>query len=271
MNSLLEIISQPFMLRAIYGGILVSLLCAVLGVFVILREKSFIADGIAHGALAGVSLGLVINFEPFILALIVGILMAIGITYIQKNTNISQDAVIGIFFSTLFAIGIIILSFSNTFQPDIVRYLFGSILFINWTDIIYLVLVLSATLLIVTLLYKRLVYATLDPEAAEIRGINVTLIEYIINILIAASIIVSIKLVGIVLVTALLIIPASSAKLLAKNFKQMIPISILQTLLSTIVGILVSILSSTPTGPVIVVVSACIFFVIFLYSKLAFD
>lgn len=264
-----EIIQQPFMLRAIYGGLIVALLCSIVGVFVVLSNKSFIADGVAHGSLAGVAFALVLTtIEPLFIAMIVAITMALVITYIKQNSNVSQDAIIGILFTFFFAIGIIILSFSNSFQPEITRYLFGSILLITWVDIIISAIAFFFVLSILFKTYKQFLYTTFDPEAAQVRGVNVKFYEYLINVMTAIVIVVSIKMVGIVMVTALLIIPTSTAKLLADRFKQMIPLSITFAVTSTTLGLIGSVLFGIPSGPAIVVVATLTFASVFGIKQL---
>lgn len=265
---ILNLLQQPFLLRAIYGGLIVSILCAILGVFVTLRKESFLSDAVAHASLAGVAIALLLSIEPTFFALAVGILMAIGITYIKKHTQISADAIIGIFFSVLFALGIVILSLSTSYKPELSTYLFGSILSISWDNILISGIIFVITVILITIFYSQLVYSTLDKEAAYIRGIKIHKLEYLLSILTSVTVIISIKVVGIVLVTALLIIPATSAKLVAKSFKQMIPISIIISILSTILGIFISYYQNTPTGATIVIVAGVIFTLILITNKL---
>jgi zinc transport system permease protein len=259
--------NNQFIIRAIIGGSLVGVLCAILGVFVTLKKESFIADAIAHASLAGVALALLISIEPFFIAMIVGIIMAIGITYFKKNSKISGDAIIGIFFSIIFAIGILLLNLSDTYKPELQSYLFGSIALVNWNDIFYSFIIFSISILTITYLFPQILYSTFDPEAAYIRGINVNKLEYILNILIAVTTIVSIKIIGIILVTALLIIPSTTAKILAKNFNQMIPISISISLISSTLGLVLAYNLDVPPGAMIVITSGVIFFVVFILKK----
>ena len=265
---ILDVIQQPFMIRAIYGGLIIAILCAILGVFITLKRESFLADAVAHASLSGVAVAFVLSYQPIFFALAVGIFMAISITYLKKNTHIAPDSLIGMFYAILFAIGIVVINLSTEYQPELSTYLFGSILSITWTDIIYAVIALVVTLSILIGYYNKLVYATFDPEAAYIRGVDINKFEYIINILTSIAIIISIKVVGIILVTALLIIPASSAKLIAGKFKHMLPIALIQSIISVLVGILFSYYFETPTGATIVIVSGSIFILILLGNQI---
>ncbi|MFQ5493183.1 MAG: metal ABC transporter permease [Candidatus Dojkabacteria bacterium] len=266
--NIFEILSLPFMQRALLGGLLVAILAAVLGVFITLRRESFFSDAVAHASLSGVAVGFLLAVEPIPIALVVGVIMAVSITYLKKTTNISTDALIGIFYSILFAIGIVILNLSPTYKPELSTYLFGSILSVNQIDLIYALVTFVVSIVLISWLYKKLLYITFDPEAAYLRGIKVNHLEYLLNILAATTIIISIKIVGIILVTALLVIPATTAKITARNFKQMIPISIVQSVVSFIFGILLSFYLNTPIGATIVIVSGAIFMFIFLATKL---
>lgn len=259
---ILEVISQPFMQRALISGLIVAILCGSVGVFLTLKKKSFMSDGIAHGSLAGVAIGIALGVNPVYVAMIVAILMAILITYIRKNSTISQDSAIGIVFPILFAIGIIILNLTPGYKAEISTYLFGQILAVRLEDLLIALTVLLISGGYILFNYSQLTYATFDNEAAFIRGIKVNQIEYVLNIFLALTIVVSIKLVGIIMVSALLIIAPSSAKIQVSRFNHMIPFSILQNLISVLIGMIVSILINVSPGPMIVIVSAAIFFLI---------
>jgi len=264
---MIELLSLPFMQRALIGGIVVAILCAVLGIFVTLRRESFISDAVAHASLAGVAASFLLAIEPLPLALLVAVAMAVGITYARKNSQIATDSLIGIFYSIFFAVGILLLNLSTSYKPELSTYLFGSILAITTTDIVISLAVFLITTVIAIFVFKQLLYVTFDPEAAYIRGIKVQRIEYLITILASITVVISIKVVGIVLVTALLIIPATSARLIAANFRAMIPISIVQSVASVLLGIFISYFTNTSPGATIVIVSGFMFLVIFVLSR----
>jgi len=259
MNDLINIISQPFMQRAILGGLIVASMCAVTGVFVTLRKESFISEAIAHASLAGVAIAFLIAAQPLWIAVIVGVLTSLGITFVQKRSNISADAVIGIFLTVVFAFGVLILNLLPGYRPELTSYLFGSILSVTqndiWTSIVFLVPVLG----IVAVLYRPMLFAAFDPEYAQVRGIKVGLFDYLTRIMAAIVVVLSIKLVGIVLVTALIVIPASCAKLFAAKFSQMIPLSLLFAIISIIVGLFASYFLNVPSGSTIVLTAGALF------------
>lgn len=267
--SITEILQYPFLQRALLGGLIIAVLCALLGVFITLRRESYLTDAVAHASLAGVAIALFVSFAPTPFALIVGVIMAIGITYLKKHTTIATDALIGIFYSFLFATGILILNLSPTYQPELTTYIFGSLLSIGQTDLIYALIVFIITAFIIFRFYRQLLYITFDPESAFLRGIDVVKLEYLLSILASIVIIISIKVVGIVLVTALFVIPATTAKLSAHSFRQMLPLSIFQSIISVFVGILLSFVLNTPPGATIVIVSGLIFGLAFMLLRLS--
>jgi len=261
--SISEILQLEFMQRALIGGLIVAIVTAMLGVFVTLRKEAFIGDGISHAALAGVSFAFFVSIAPFWMSIITAVFMAIGVTFLQKKSKLSADSVIGVFFTLLFALGIVIFNITPGYKPEISTYLFGSILAVTWGDIFASLGVSLVVVIVFSLLYKQFLYATLDPEAAYLRNVKVRTLDYLIRVLVAIGIVISIKLVGVILVSALLIIPASAIKLLARRFTHMIPLTILFSLAGTVVGLIVSFYWNLPSGATIVLVLGVMFMVIF--------
>jgi len=259
-----DIFQLEFMLRAIYAGLLVSITCGVLGVFVVLRKQSFIADGVAHASLAGIAIGLLLGSNPILWAVGVAIIMSILLTYIKQNSTISFDSSIGILYSFFFAIGILVISSINSYKPDLISFLFGSLLSITWIEVIYSLVLLVAVVIFIAISYSKIVYMTFDIEGARVRGVNVKLFEYVLNILVSIAVIVSVKLMGVVLVTALLVIPATFAKLFARNFSQVIWLSCIYAVFVTTIGILASFFLDLPSGATVVVLQTLVlaFFVL---------
>ncbi|MFW5702699.1 MAG: metal ABC transporter permease [Candidatus Dojkabacteria bacterium] len=251
------VMQEPFMLRAFAAGIMVALLTSMVGTFVTLRKESFIADAVAHASLAGIAIGLVATGMPLLMALMVAIFMGIAITYIRHEGGFATDAAIGILFPVLFAFGIFLISSQSGYRPELNSYLFGSLLAITLEEVFWAVATLVLVVFAFAYYYKPLLYSTFDPEAAKVAGVRVRQIDYIFSILTAISVVIAVKIAGIVLVTALFVIPATSAKLLARNFSQMLPIAIIHNLLAVSLGLLLSL--NHPPGPVIVLVSAGIF------------
>lgn len=266
---ILTILQQPFMVRAIVGGLIVAVLAASIGVFITLRRQSFLTEAVAHASLTGVAAALLLAIEPIPIAIIGGIVLAVAITYFNRQGRIASDSIIGIFFSLFFAVGIILLNLSPEYQPEIMTYLFGSILSISRWDIVYAIVVLLVAGIILFRYYRKLLYFTFDAEAAHVRGVNTTQLEYLLNIIASVAVIVSVKVLGVILVTALFIIPASTAKLIAKRFQQMIPYAVVFSVSGVLIGLIIALLINTPPGAMIVVVSGLIFIGVSLFKSVA--
>ncbi len=268
---IINILQFEFMQRALIGGFVVAMITAMVGVFVTLRKEAFIGDGLSHAALAGVAFAFFASVSPFWMALATGIFMAIGITYLQRRSKLSSDSIIGVFFTLLFALGIVIFNLTPGFRPEISTYLFGSILSITWADVFYSLGIALTVIIAFIVFYKQFLYGTLDPEAAYLRNVKVKFLDYLIRILTAIVIVVSIKIVGVILVSALLIVPASAVKLIAKRFSQMIPFTIIFSLVGTLIGLYASYALDIPSGATIVLVLGLMFSVIFAFKGISRD
>jgi zinc transport system permease protein len=263
---MLEFISTPFMQRAIIAGILVGFLASYYGVFVVQRGLGFLGSGLAHAAFGGVALGILLNQEPLIIAVPFTILVAIGITYVKNKTNLAGDTTIGIFFSVSMALGIIFIFMKKQYTSDAFNYLFGSILAVTLTDVIA-----PAVLIIITLLFspfwKRWAYSSFDRELAQADRIPVQFDDYLLSILIAVTIVLSIKVVGIVLIAAFLVIPPAASRLIIKSFSKMTVFSIIFGISTAILGLWISYYLDVPSGATIILLQAFLFFFIMILKK----
>jgi zinc transport system permease protein len=266
MTDILDLLTFPFFQRALFVGIILSILMALLGVLVVLRRMSFFSDAIGHSALAGIALGLLLNINPFFGALAFALLVAFGISAIRSVSKLSIDTLLGVFFSASVALGVILVSLTPGYQADLISFLFGNILTVTRADVAISLLI--ATIAIATLVWvgKGLVAITLDASLAKAEGIPVARYELLFLLLLAAVIALAIKFVGIVLVTALLIIPAASAQNLARSLSGMFGISVALSLLSVVLGMLASALFNIPSGPAIVL-TGTVFFAVSLLIK----
>lgn len=252
----IELASQPFFLRALIGGLLVGVAAAILGVFVTLRRESFVADAVAHGSLAGIALGLAVGGLELPLALMVAILMALAITYFKRNGQLAPDNTIGVVFPFLFALGIIIISTLPGFQPEITSFLFGNLLAISQLDLFLAGLICLFVVVFVVTKYRDLLYSTLDEQGARVAGIDTVRVDYLYTVLTAVTVVVAVKVVGIVLVTALFVVPAVAARLQAKKFSQMLPFAVMHNITAVVTGLFLA--AQFPPGPIVVVVSVLI-------------
>jgi len=256
---MIEMLSYPFMQRAIIAGILVGFIGSYYGAFIVQRKMSFMGDGLAHAAFGGIALGLLLNSEPLWVALPFTVFVAILITLIRDKTELEMDTSIGILFAVSVALGIIFISLKKEYSTDAFAFLFGSILTVSKIDLLLTFIIGLITLLTFFSLWKRWAYATFDSELAKSDRLPVKTDDYILSILIAVSIVLSIKLVGIVLIAAFLVIPAASARLVSSTFFRMTILSIIFGAVSSIVGLVASFLFDMPSGATIILVQAIIF------------
>lgn len=264
---MIEAISSPFMQKALIAGILVSLLTGIISVFIVLRKMSFIGAGISHAAFGGVAIGFLTGINPLLTAILYTIIIALGIETISRKGKISGDVSIGIFYSVSMALGVAIISLSKSYNVDLFGYLFGNILAIT-NDEILLTLFTSVSVTIILIIFlKDLFLITYNEELARVSGISVKLTNNIFQIALAISIVIAIRIVGIIMVSALLVIPGATARLYAKNLFSMIAISCSAGIVSVIAGLLLSYEYDIASGASIVLASSAIFFISLILKK----
>lgn len=264
--NLLEAMRLPFVQHALIAGVLVALVAGYFGAFVVQRGMSFLGDGLAHAAFGGVALGLLLNIEPLYIAAPFTLLAALGIMWIRERTSLGSDTAIGVFFALSVALGVVFLSFRQQYTVDAFSYLFGSILFISVADIWVaggLVILAAASIK----LWPKWAYATFDREIAQTDGISTKRDDYILIAMIAVTVVVAVKLVGIVLIASFLVIPAASARLVSRTFAMMTMVSMAAALISAIAGLAISIWLNLPSGATIILVMSALFFVCAHYGR----
>jgi zinc transport system permease protein len=265
--TLLHFLSYAFIQKAYLAGTFIAVLCAMLGLFLVLRKLSLIGDGLAHVSFGAIALGLFFGFYPFYVAIPVVVAGSYFILRLTERAKIYGDAAIGIVSSIGIASGVILASMSKGFNVDLFSYLFGNILAIS-TQEVYLSLGLSiVVLLIILLLYNDLLSVTFDEEFAKLTGVKTDRINLVLTFLTAITVVLAIKVVGIMLVSALLILPAVTALQLARGFKAAIMISTLDAFLSVLIGITLSFFLDIPAGATIVLINTAFFAMALLYKK----
>jgi len=262
-----EWLSPGFMQNAFLGGLLVSLVCGLLSVFIVLRRMAFVGAGISHSAFGGVALGFLLQVDPFWTGLLFSILVAFLIESIHSRGRIEEDTAIGIFFAASMALGVIFLHFSKTYNADIFGILFGNILSIGPTQLMQVTVVALIVLLFLGCFYKELVFISFDEEMAWVSGIPVKTLRYLLLAVLALVIIVAIYLVGIILVSALLVIPAAVARNLTHHIRKMLLVSAGVAVGSTLGGLELSYRIDLPSGSTIVIILALLFFLSTLWGK----
>ncbi len=248
----LEILSYGFMQRALIAGAAIAILCSVVGLFLVLRRYSLFGDAVAHSSFGGIAAGLLLGIYPLWTAYAVSIASALIITRIKQTFSISGDASVAVLLSSGIAVGLVLISLSGGYSMDVYGFLFGSILLVSVNDTILMLALTGIIIIIILLLYRELVYSTFNEEQAKVSGIPVEKINYLIVILAGVTVVTSIQLVGILLISALFVIPNVTAIMYKKSFKHTALISIGLALFSVIGGILISyVFDITPAGTIV--------------------
>jgi zinc transport system permease protein len=261
-----EILYIEFMQYALIAGVLVGFLSSYYGVFIVQRGLGFLGSGLAHAAFGGVALGILLNQEPLWIAVPFTVLVAVGITWVKDKTKLGGDTTIGIFFSVSMALGVIFIFMKRQYSSDAFNYLFGSILSVTIADII-----VPAVLIVITLMlfpfWKRWAYSSFDRELAQADRVPVNFDDYLLSILIAITVVVSIKVVGIVLIAAFLVIPPATSRLISRSFSRMTVFSIVIGIVTALVGLWTSYYLDVPSGATIILLQAILFFLVMILKK----
>jgi zinc transport system permease protein len=253
----LEILEFGFMQRALIAGVAVAITTSVIGLFLVLRRNSLFGDALSHVAFGGIAVGLAANVYPLWTGLALSILGALGITKLRQSARIPADATVAILLSSGLALGILIVSASGGFTLDLFSFLFGSILLVSVADTIAILAMAGAVLAIVIVLYKKLVYITFDEEQARVSGLQISALNYLFVVLASVTAVVSMRLVGILLVSALIVIPNVTALLFGRGFKKTALISVGISIFSVVTGIAISYaFNLAPAGAIVLVSTA---------------
>lgn len=258
-----EIFELGFIQRALVAGIAISILCSIIGLFLVLRRQSLFGDSLAHMAFGGIAVGIYTNTYPLWTAFIASILAALGITKLQRSSNIPADSAVAIMLTAGLAIGILLLSFAGGFSVDLFSFLFGNILLVSLEDTLLISFLTAIVLLSVTILFKKFLYITFDEQQAEVSGLQVQRLNYFFIVLASLTVIASMRLVGILLISSLTVIPNITAMMFGTGFKRTLLISVLISMTSVVSGIFLSyVLNSAPSGTIALI---SISFFLFVY------
>ena len=250
---------DDFIIRAFVAGIGLALITGPLGCFIIWRRLSYFGDTIAHSALLGVVIAYAMNFNLIIAVFAVSCFIALSLLFLQKRTSLPDDALLGLLAHSVLAIGLVSLGVLSFIRIDLMGLLFGDILSVNITDVLFVWVGGSIVLIVLILIWRPLFAATVNLELAKAEGLNADLANAIFTILIASVIAISIKIVGILLITGLLIIPAAASRNLSSTPIQMAIISSVIGLVSVVLGLQTSMIWNSPTGPTILAIALGVF------------
>lgn len=247
-----DILSYGFMQRALITGIIVSVTCAMIGLFLVLKRYSLFGDALSHMTFGGIALGFFLNIYPIWTALVVAVSAALGITKLRKSTKISGDAAIAVMLSSGLAMGVLLISSSHGFTIDLFSFLFGSILLTNLQDTLMISAVSCGVIATLIIIRKPLIHFTFDEEQAKVSGISVDKLNYLFVALAAVTVIATMRLVGILLISALIVLPNIASIMMGKGFKKTMLISISLSVTATVSGIVSSYyLNLAPAGTIV--------------------
>ena len=250
---------EDFLFRALIAGIGIALVTGPLGCFVVWRRLSFFGDTLAHSALLGVILSVSFDINISLSVFVVSSLVALLLLKLQNTTNLASDSLLGLLSHSSLAIGLVVLGFLSFIRFDIMEVLFGDILSVSVNDLLIIWIGGATILVVLWRIWKPLFAATVNYELAEAEGMQPDRINVIFTILLAALIAISIKMVGLLLITGMLIIPTAMARNLSNNPKQMVIFSIIGGLLSVFIGLYTSFEINTASGPTIITVALILF------------
>jgi len=264
---MIEMLSYDFMQRAFLAGIIIAILASVSGTFIVLKRYSLISETLAHSALVGVAVGLVAGYNPLWVAVIISVLSAWLIEYLRANFSLYSDAVLAIMLSGSLAIAVIIVSLGGAFNNSLFSYLFGSILSVSSADVITISFFGFLCLSILLTFSKEFYFIAYDEEVAKTSGIKVKLLNFLLVSVVAVIIALSIRVVGSLLIGALMVIPTVSALQYKQGFMKTILISLVFAIVSVVAGIALSFYFSLPSGATIVISVLLIFIVSLVINK----
>ncbi|HAR7235872.1 TPA: metal ABC transporter permease [Staphylococcus aureus] len=261
-----HLFTYQFLNRALITSIIVGIVCGTVGSLIVLRGLSLMGDAMSHAVLPGVALSFLFGIPMFIGALITGMIASIFIGYITSSSKTKPDAAIGISFTAFLASGIIIISLINT-TTDLYHILFGNLLAITNSAFLTTIVIGSIVLILIIIFYRPLMISTFDPTFSRMSGLNTTLLHYFVMLLLSLVTVASIQTVGIILVVALLITPASTAFLISKKLYSMMIIASLISVISSIVGLYYSYIYNIPSGATIVLCTFVIYIITLFFTK----
>ncbi|KOF56152.1 membrane protein [Clostridium sp. DMHC 10] len=263
-----SILKYTFLQHAIIGAILASIICGIIGTIIVEKKLVMMSGGIAHTAFGGVGMGYFLKIEPIIGALIFAIISSFGIVGIKRKSRVNTDTIIGMFWSLGMALGIIFISLTPGYPPDISSYLFGDILTVSKMDLCIMAILDFVVIFIIIAFYNNLKAYLFDEEFSMVIGINAKLMEYIVFLLIAFSVVVLIRVVGIILVIALLTVPPAISKIFTFNLRKIMELSILFGVVFSLLGLFISYKLHIASGASIIIVAVGTYITFIIITKL---
>ncbi|HAN19731.1 MAG: hypothetical protein A2X13_14175 [Bacteroidetes bacterium GWC2_33_15] len=256
-----ELLQYNFIINSFLAAVFASISCGIIGTYIVTRRMVFLSGGITHASFGGIGIGYFFGFNPVFSAAAFAVLSALGVEFLSKRTDVREDSVIGILWSFGMAVGIIFIFITPGYVPNLMTYLFGSILTVSELDVWLMLGLVLVLIFFFTFFYRLILFVAYDQNFARTHKITVDLFNYVLISLVALTIVLNIKVVGIILVISLLTIPQSTANLFSKNFRNIILLSIVIGLVGVFTGLLFSYKINIPSGAAIIF-SLVIFFVL---------
>lgn len=266
LEPLIEPLQFGFMQRGLVASVLVAVICGILGSFVVLKGLAFIGDALAHASFGGVAIAFVLGLNIYLGAFVFAIATALGIGAITRRGRVTSDTAIGVFFSGTFALGILIVSRIEGYTTDLFGYLFGDVLSITRSDLLAIGALGIVVFLLLAIFYRQLVFAAFDPTVAAASGLRAGALNYLLLVLLGATIVTAIQAVGIIMVVAMLVTPAATAYLFGPRFPYMISASAAIGALAAVLGIYVSYYLDVASGAAIILVATVLFVGVFVVT-----
>ncbi len=252
MSAIIELFSYDFFLKAFLAAVFASISCGIIGSYIVSRRIVFISGGITHASFGGIGLAFFIGFNPLLGAVLFAILSALGIQFFTKVAEIREDSSIAIWWSLGMALGIIFIFLTPGYTPNLMSYLFGNILTVSIAELWWMFILNVIIIVFFSLLLNKILFIAFDEEFARAAGLPVNLFNYLTIILIALTVVLNIRVVGIILILSLLTIPQASANLFTKDFKKLLVLSSVFAFIGTISGLFISYFLDIPSGAAII-------------------
>lgn len=265
---MLEVLQYQFMQNALLAGLLAAVACGIVGVYVVVKKIVFISGGIAHASFGGIGLGYLLGINPVLGAMAFTVASSLGIGLVIRRTRLPEDTAIGILWAMGMALGIIFIGLAPGYAPDLFSYLFGNILTVPFFDLMLILILDMVIIALVALLYKEFLYLSFDEEFSTVSGVPTEGLYLLLLCLVALTVVVLIRVVGIILVIALLTIPAALARQFTHSLKKMMLLAILAGVFFTFSGLWISYVLNLASGATIILVSGTTLFISFGIDRL---
>jgi ABC-type Mn2+/Zn2+ transport system permease subunit len=255
-----------FMQRGLVAALMVGIVCAVMGTFVVLKGMAFIGDAVSHAAFPGLVIAYLLGIPLYVGGAVAAVATALAIGWVSRRGGLRFDTAVGVLFAGMFALGILLFSTIDNYVADLFSFLLGNVLGITIGDLAQIALLGTIVLAVVFVLRKELLYSTFDPAGAAASGLPVTTLEYLLLGLLGVTIVVSIQAVGIIMVVAMLVTPAATAQLLVVRYGRMVALAVAAAASSAVIGLYLSFYLNVASGASIVLVETALFVVAFVFS-----